>query len=54
MTDAPAQPHAIRRPCCDDTTQFVQHIELKDMPGIYVFYCSRCQFVETIKEELAA
>jgi hypothetical protein len=32
----------------------VRHLELKDMPEIYIFYCSRCQHTETVKLERAA
>jgi len=28
-----------------------RHLDLKEMPEIYLFYCSRCQHVETVKQE---
>ena len=34
--------------------QLVRHIDLKGLPDIYIFYCNRCQNVETVKEERAA
>jgi hypothetical protein len=30
------------------------HPDLKDMPEIYIFYCSGCQHAETVKQERAA
>jgi hypothetical protein len=32
----------------------VRHLDLKDLPEIYIFYCSRCQHAETVKLERAA
>jgi hypothetical protein len=32
----------------------VRRIDLKEMPEIYIFYCSRCQHAETVKEERAS
>jgi hypothetical protein len=32
----------------------VRRLDLKDMPEIYIFYCSRCQHAETVKQERAA
>jgi hypothetical protein len=32
----------------------VRQLDLKDMPEIYVFYCSRCQHAETMKQERPA
>ena len=29
----------------------VRRIDLKEMPEIYIFYCSRCQHAETVKDE---
>jgi hypothetical protein len=29
----------------------VRRIDLKEMPEIYIFYCSRCQHAETVKQE---
>jgi hypothetical protein len=29
----------------------VRSIDLKEMPEIYIFYCSRCQRAETVKRE---
>jgi hypothetical protein len=54
MTNAPAQSDTIPCPCCNGPTHLVQQIDVKGMPEIYVFYCSRCQYVEAIKEERAA
>jgi hypothetical protein len=34
--------------------RLIRHIDLTGMPNIYVFYCQRCQHVETIKDEKAA
>jgi hypothetical protein len=34
--------------------RLVRHLDLKEMPEIYLFYCSRCQHVETVKQERAA
>jgi hypothetical protein len=34
--------------------RLVRHLELREMPEIYLFYCSRCQYVETVKQERAA
>jgi hypothetical protein len=32
----------------------VRRIDLKEMPEIYIFYCSRCQHAETVKQERTA
>jgi hypothetical protein len=32
----------------------VRRIDLKGMPEIYIFYCSRCQHAETVKQERAS
>jgi hypothetical protein len=32
----------------------VRHLDLKEMPEIYIFYCSRCQHAETVKQERVA
>jgi len=44
------------RPCrwCDGTMALVRHLELKDMPEIYIFYCACCQLTQTVKQERAA
>jgi hypothetical protein len=33
--------------------RLVRHLDLQQMPEIYFFYCSRCQHVETVKQERA-
>jgi hypothetical protein len=38
-------------PHCDGTMPLVRRIDLKEMPEIYIFYCSRCQHAETVKQE---
>jgi hypothetical protein len=40
-------------PHCDGTMPLIRRIDLKEMPEIYIFYCSRCQHVETAKQERA-
>ena len=44
------------RPCphCHATMRLVRYLDLKEMPEIYIFYCSRCQHTETVKLERAA
>jgi len=32
----------------------VRRIDLKEMPEIYIFYCSRCQHAETVTQERTA
>ena len=39
---------------CHDTMQLVRHIDIKELPDIFVFYCLTCQHVETLKQERAA
>ena len=34
--------------------RLIRHIDLAEMPNIYVFYCQRCRYVETVKKEKAA
>jgi hypothetical protein len=34
--------------------RLVHQLNLKDMPEIYIFYCSGCQTAETVKQERAA
>ena len=34
--------------------QLVRHIDLRGLPNIYVYYCSSCQYVETVKQERVA
>jgi hypothetical protein len=41
-------------PHCNGTMPLVRRIDLKEMPEIYIFYCSRCQHAETMKQERAA
>jgi len=36
------------------TMRLVHQLDLKDMPEIYIFYCSSCQNTETVKQERAA
>jgi hypothetical protein len=31
--------------------RLVRRIDLKEMPEIYIFYCSRRQHAETVKQE---
>ena len=38
-------------PHCDDDMPLVRRIDLNEMPEIYIFYCSRCQHAETVKQE---
>jgi len=38
---------------CDSTMSLVRRIDLKEVPEIYIFYCSRCQHAETVKQERA-
>jgi transcription elongation factor Elf1 len=47
-------PTTVPCPHCHGTMGLVRHLELKDMPEIYIFYCSRCQHAETVKQERAA
>jgi len=41
----------LRCPHCDGIMPLVRRIDLKEMPEIYIFYCSRCQHAETVKQE---
>ena len=41
-------------PHCHGTMGLVRHLDLVDMPEIYIFYCSRCQHAETVKQERPA
>jgi hypothetical protein len=41
-------------PHCHANMRLVRHLDLKEMPEIYVFYCSRCQHGETMTQERAA
>ena len=47
---------SIDLPCphCHANMRLVRHLDLKEMPEIYVFYCSRCQHGETMTQERAA
>jgi hypothetical protein len=45
---APECPH------CSGAMGLVRRLDLKDMPEIYIFYCSPCQHAETVKQERAA
>jgi len=40
----------VQCPHCRVTMRLMRHINLTGMPGVYVFYCQRCQHVETVKE----
>jgi hypothetical protein len=44
------------RPCphCHSTMRLVRYLDLKEIPEIYVFYCSRCQHGETVTQGRAA
>jgi len=33
--------------------RLVRHLDLKELPEIFLFYCSRCQHVETVKQARA-
>ena len=50
-TNQPSAPVCSR---CGATMQLVRHIALEELPEFYIFYCARCRYVETIKEERAA
>jgi C4-type Zn-finger protein len=50
MPPAPEQTATVRCPACQGAMQCVRHIDLKGIPEIYVFYCSTCQHVETVKQ----
>jgi hypothetical protein len=41
-------------PHCRGTMDLVHQLDLRDMPEIYIFYCSGCQNTETVKQERAA
>jgi hypothetical protein len=34
--------------------RLARYLDLKEMPEIYVFYCSHCQHGETVTQERAA
>jgi transposase-like protein len=44
----------VQCPRCKAPMQLVRQIDLKGLPDIYIFYCSSCQHVETVKEGRAA
>jgi hypothetical protein len=52
--DTQIQSSRVQCPFCNAAMQLVRHIDLKGMPDIYIFYCTSCQHVETVKEERAA
>jgi hypothetical protein len=54
MSPAPNQSASLPCPSCHGTMHLVRHLKLQEMPEIYIFYCSRCQHVETVKQERAA
>jgi hypothetical protein len=39
---------------CRLAMRLIRQIDLTGLPNIYVFYCQRCQHVETVKEKKAA
>jgi hypothetical protein len=39
---------------CGGSMPLVRRIDLKGMPEIYIFYWSRCQHAETVKQERAS
>jgi hypothetical protein len=41
-------------PHCHGTMGLVHQLDLVGIPEIYIFYCSRCQHAETVKQERAA
>jgi hypothetical protein len=41
----------LKCPHCDGTRPLARRIEPKEMAEIYIFYCSRCQHAETVKQE---
>jgi len=51
MKQSQVQPVTARCPHCHGQMQLLRHITLADMPDLYVFYCSRCQCAETIKQK---
>jgi hypothetical protein len=54
MDPAPDQSASLPCPCCHGTRPLVRHLNLQEPPEIYIFYCSRCQYVEPAKQERAA
>jgi hypothetical protein len=44
----------LRCPHCCGTMGLFHQLDLKDMPEIYIFYCSGCQNTETVKQERTA
>ena len=40
-------------PHCYGIMRLVRHLDLKELPEIFLFYCSRCQHVETVKQARA-
>jgi hypothetical protein len=54
LTASSLQTVDARCPHCHGRMQFVRHITLADMPDLYVFYCSRFQHAETVKQGLSA
>jgi hypothetical protein len=38
------------RPHCRGTMDLVHQLDLRDMPEIYIFYCSGCQNTETVNQ----
>jgi C4-type Zn-finger protein len=43
----------VQCPHCRVAMRLMRRIDLTGMPSIYVFYCQRCQYVETAREEKA-
>jgi hypothetical protein len=43
----------VQCPHCRVAMRLMRQIDVAGMPNIYVFYCQRFQYVETVKEEKA-
>jgi predicted nucleic acid-binding Zn ribbon protein len=41
-------------PHCNGTMRLVRDLDLNGLPNIYLYYCDRCQHVETVTEERVA
>jgi hypothetical protein len=54
MSGETIQAVTLERPYCKGTMQLVRHLDLRELPDIFVYYCSRCQHVETVMQERAA
>jgi hypothetical protein len=51
MIATSTQPANLPCPHCRGTMSLVRHLDLDGVPAIYLFYCSRCHHVETVKQE---